>query len=263
MSVAAFFPLRALGNILLVCSALFSLKLHSAPTAFVFLPEQQVLQQLSQLEQQAVAEQKLLLLVLGATWCHDSVALLDKFNQPAMAGALQQRYQLAFVDVAYLEFGAATMARYQQPLYYGTPTVLMIDPLNRQLLNKSTVMHWTNAAKLALAEYQQYFLTDQVSRQYVKEQQQLAGIPVAVQQQIKDFELQQAKTLARAYLELGPLLKAYKESGKPASDEFKQRWDKVKAFRSNILPQVAKLQQQAIKLAPGEMLTLPAPVASF
>lgn len=263
MSVAAFFPLRALGNILLVCSALFSLKLQSAPTAFVFLPEQQVLQQLSQLEQQAVAEKKLLLLVLGATWCHDSVALLDKFNQPAMASALQQRYQLAFVDVGYLEFGAATMARYQQPLYYGTPTVLMINPANGQLLNKADLMHWTNAASLPVTEYQQYFLTDKVPLQYAKAQQQKAGIAAAVQQQIRDFEQQQAKTLAQAYLQVGPLLKAYKESGKPASDEFKQRWDKVKAFRSNILPQVAKLQQQAIKLAPGEMLTLPAPVASF
>jgi len=263
VSVAVFFPLRALGNILLLCSALFSLKLQSAPTAFVFLPEQQVLQQLSQLEQQAVAEQKLLLLVLGATWCHDSVALLDKFNQPAMASALQQRYQLAFVDVGYLEFGAATMARYQQPLYYGTPTVLMINPANGELLNKADLMHWTHAASLPVTEYQQYFLTDKVPLQYAKAQQQKAGIAAAVQQQISDFEQQQAKTLAQAYLELGPLLKAYKESGKPAGAEFKQRWDQVKAFRSNILPQVHQLQQQAATLAPGEALTLPAPAPGF
>ncbi|MCT6698358.1 thioredoxin family protein [Rheinheimera sp. 4Y26] len=263
MAVTAFFPLRALGRILWLCSALFSLQLQAAAAAFAFLPEQQVLPELSRLEQQAVAEQKQLLLVLGATWCHDSVALLEQFNQPALKAALQQRYLLAFVDVAYLEFGAATMTSYQQPLYYGTPTVLMIDPVSRQLLNKSTVMHWTNAAKLQLAEYQQYFLTDQVQRQYAKEQMQLAAIPAAVQQQIHDFEQQQAKALAQAYLQVGPLLKAYKESGKPASDEFKQRWDQLKAFRSNILPQVALLQQQAIKLAPGEILTLPAPVANF
>lgn len=263
MAVAAYFPKRVLAGILWLCSALFSLQLQAAAAAFAFLPEQQVLPELSRMEQQAVAEQKQLLLVLGATWCHDSVALLDKFNQPAMAGALQQRYQLAFVDVGYLEFGAATMARYQQPLYYGTPTVLMIDPLNRQLLNKADLMHWTNAASLPVTEYQQYFLTDKVPLQYAKAQQQKAGIAAAVQQQIRDFEQQQAKTLAQAYLQVGPLLKAYKESGKPASDEFKQRWDQVKAFRSNILPQVAKLQQQAIKLAPGERLTLPAPVASF
>lgn len=244
MAVVAFFPFRALSKMLLLCSALFSLKLQSAPgTEFAFLPEQQVLQQLSRLEQQAVAEQKLLLLVLGASWCHDSVALLEKFNAPAMATALQQRYQ--------------------QPLYYGTPTVLMIDPVYRQLLNKSDVMHWTNAASLPVTEYQQYFLTDKVRLQYAKQQLQLAAIPAALQQKIRDFEQQQAKTLAQAYLEVGSLLKAYKESGKPAGAEFKQRWEKLKAFRSNILPQVEQLQQQALKLAPGEALALPVPAASF
>lgn len=246
-------------RIVLLFSVLLSLNVHSGPQReFQFLPESQQLSRLALLEQQAVAEQKLLLVVLGASWCHDSMALLEKFNEAGMAGALNQRYHLAFVDVGYLQAGSATMARYQQPIYYGTPTVMIIEPGRRQLMNKADLMHWTNAASLPLAEYQQYFLTEHVVQQFAKEQQQSAIISAEVQQQIRQFEQQQAATLAQAYLQLGPLLKAYKESGKPAAAEFKESWDTVKAFRTAILPQVAKLQLQATTLVPGEQLVLPA-----
>jgi anion-transporting ArsA/GET3 family ATPase len=195
--------------------------------------------------------------VLGANWCHDSVKLLERFNQRAMAQALAQRFNMAFVDVAYLEFGRATTTRYQLPLYYGTPTVLIIEPETRQLLNKTDLMHWTNAASYDVAAYQQYFLHTDFVQQFEKEQQQLSGIKPQQLLQINQFEQQQAAQLMLAYQQLGPLLKAYKTSGQPASAEFKMKWDEVKAFRSNILPEVNKLQQQAIKLAPGEVLALP------
>jgi hypothetical protein len=234
---------------------------HTNADAWQFQREADVLAQLPKLEQQAATEHKLLLVVLGATWCHDSIKLLEHFNQSTMAQALKQRFAMAFVDVAYLEFGQAVTTRYQLPLYYGTPMVLIIDPKTRQLLNKTDLMHWTNAAAFDGAAYRQYFLQTDFVAQFATQQQALAGIKPQHLVQINQFEQQQAAQLMRAYQQLGPLLKAYKTSGQPASPEFKTRWDKIKAFRSNILPEVHKLQQQAITLAPGDMLALPESVA--
>jgi hypothetical protein len=241
---------------------LFSLMIFSAPattladTPLAFLPEQHVLPQLPAIQQQAAAKQKLLLLVLGADWCHDSEALLAQFSQPEFSRALHQRYQLVFVDVGYLQFGQATAQRYQLPLYYATPTVMIIDPVNNQLLNKNDVMHWSNAASFDKAAYQQYFIDTDFKQQFASQQQQLAGISAPVLKQINQYEQQQATKLANEYQRLGPLLQAYKASGKPASTEFNQLWRDVKTFRNAILPKVQQLQQQAKTLATGEQLSL-------
>lgn len=227
-----------------------------------FQSEPEVLRQQPKLEQQAAAANKLLLVVLGANWCHDSVKLLERFNQPEMTQALKQRFELAFVDVAYLEFGKTTAERYQLPLYYGTPTVLIIEPKTRQLLNKTSVMHWTNAASFDVAAYRQYFLQTDFLAQFAKQQQALAGIKPQHLLQINQFEQQQAKQLMLAYQQLGPLLKAYKTSGQPANSEFKKLWDEVKTFRNNILPEVTQLQQQAKSKRQGELLIFPAETLS-
>lgn len=222
-----------------------------------FLSEQQVLPQLQLLQQKTAAQHKLFMLVLGADWCHDSKALQQRFNEPELAAALAKRYDIVFVDVGYLEFGRATTQRFQLPLYYGTPTVMIIDPDSGQLLNKPDLMQWTSAANFNAAAYQAYFVDTDFRQQFAQQQQQLGGISPAVLQQISAFEQQQADTLAQGYAYLRPLLRAYKESGQSANAEFNRSWNKVKAFRTRILPQVTELQQKAKTLAPGEPLRLP------
>ena len=168
----------------------------------------------------------------------------------ALIEALQQRFVLALVDVGYLEYGQATANRYGLPLYYATPTVMVIAPQSGQLLNKMDLLHWSNAASFDLAAYQQYFLSHDFQQQFARQQQLLAQISPAQLAQITQYEQQQAATLAQEYQRLGPLLKAYKASGLPASAEFRQAWDEVKALRSAILPKVEQLQQHAIKAEP-------------
>jgi len=242
--------------------ALLSNAAHSdtaaSPVATGFVAEQQFLPQLDQLQRKTAAEQKLLLLVLGGEWCHDTKALQQHFAEPALATALAKRFNIAFVDVGYLEFGQATAQRFQLPLYYGTPAVMIIAPDSGQLLNKSDLMRWTSAANFDAAAYKAYFIDTDFKQQFAQQQQQLAGISPVLQQQISAFEQQQAANLMQGYSYLGPLLRAYKESGQAAGAEFNQAWSKVKAFRTEILPQVAELQQQAKNLAPGEPLQLPA-----
>lgn len=239
--------------LLLVLSVMLNNVSAEVEAELQFMPEQQILTQLPQLQQQAAAEDKLLLLVLGANWCHDSVALKQQFSQPELSPLLQQRFVLALVDVGYLEYGQALTNRYGLPLYYATPTVMVIAPHNSQLLNKMDLLHWSNAASYDLAAYQQYFLGTDFQQQFTRQQQQLAKVTPAQLAQIAQYEQQQADKLAQEYQRLGPLLKAYKASGQPAGAEFRQAWDEVKALRTAILPKVEQLQQQA---AQGDALSL-------
>lgn len=241
--------------------ALLSNAAHSDTSASAvatgFVAEQQFLPQLDQLQRKTAAEQKLLLLVLGGEWCHDTKALQQHFAEPALAAELAKRFNIAFVDVGYLEFGQATAQRFQLPLYYGTPAVMIIAPDSGQLLNKSDLMHWTSAANFDAAAYKAYFIETDFKQQFAQQQQQLAGISPVVLQQINAFEQQQAAVLAKGYQHLGPLLRSYKESGQAAGTEFNQAWKKVRAFRIKIMPQLAELEQQAKTLTPGQSLQLP------
>lgn len=229
-------------------------------SGLAFAAEQLLFPQLDALEQNAAAEQKLLLLVLGSDWCHDSVALLKQFNRPPLAAQLRQRFSIALVDVGYLQYGAATAQRYQLPLYYGTPTVMVINPANRQLLNKADLMHWTNAASMSASDYQQYF----IDTDFLTAAAQQTPVAAALIQQINQFERSQADKLALAYEYLGPLLAAYKNGDTAARAGFNQAWDEVKTFRSAILPAVQQLQQQAATLPTDAKLQLPSyPPFSF
>ena len=247
-------PLPLLPACIVVLLCLLPVKAQAdTPAKLAFVAEQQLLPQLDALEQQAAAGQKLLLLVLGSDWCHDSVALLKQFNRPPLAAQLRQRFSIALVDVGYLQYGAATAQRYQLPLYYGTPTVMVINPANRQLLNKADLMHWTNAASMSASDYQQYF----IGTDFLTAAAQQTPLAEPLMQQINQFERQQADKLALAYQHLGPLLAAYKNGDTAARADFNQTWDEVKTFRSAILPAVQQLQQQAATLAAEATLQLP------
>ncbi|MDP5458200.1 thioredoxin family protein [Alishewanella sp. SMS8] len=239
--------MNAFTSLALIIFSLVLLPVQAASkhdSGLTYQPEQQILPTLPALEQKAVAENKLLLVALGASWCHDSVALLEHFAEPTFAAALAERFELVLVDVAYLEFGQATTMRYQLPLYYGTPTVMIINPSNRQLLNKFDLMQWTNAASFDAAVYQQYFLQTDFKQQFAQSQQ--ASINTAAQQQILDFEQQQATILAQGYQHLSPLLLAYETDPQAERATFIAVWNEVKTFRSQIIADVQALQQAAM-----------------
>lgn len=236
-----------------------ALAADNTPAAGPFIAEPQLLAQLPTLEQQATAQQKQLLVVLGASWCHDSMALVKQFHQPPLQQQLAERFVITYADVGYLEAGRDISQRYGLPLYYATPSVLIINPETRQLLNKADLMHWSNAASLKTAEYRQYFINSDFSQH--TGQQAAAALSQAHQLQIDAFEQQQAQQLWVGYQHLGPLLKAYKQDNPAAKAAFLPVWNEVKQFRTAIIPAVAALQQQAATLQPQQPLQLPATAA--
>ncbi len=201
----------------------------SAETTKAFDGHTPSIAEIKQLQQQAKAEGKKLLLILGADWCHDSQALIKQFESPAFTKQLEQAYVVQRYDVGYLTRGEAITQHFGEPTYYGTPTVMIIDPTTDQVLNKADWQHWTNAASHSATEFEDYFLGENYR-------------PLAPTAANRSFETQQAKRVQAGFAVAGPLLEAYKESAaeRPPA-EFMQVWSELARFRNQVFNDVVDL----------------------
>ncbi|MFT5674378.1 MAG: hypothetical protein ACI808_000294 [Paraglaciecola sp.] len=207
-----------------------------------YAPSNTVLDDVNEKRNAAISKNKRLMVVFGAEWCHDSRGLSQRFSRPKINAILQKKYEIVFVDIGYLTTGFKAIQQLNQPIYYGTPAVLIVDPKTNTLLNESTIMHWTNADSLALAEYNDYFSQD---FELPLEEETRDPVVLAYLAEIRQFEKTQAARLRLAYQVVGPLLKSYKETDIGLTDEFENTWDEVKSYRTAIPGDVAKLVEQA------------------
>ena len=95
--------------------------------------------------------------VLGAQWCHDSRGLAANFSKPAMQEILQQKYETLFIDVGFLKDRRNVTERFDYPAYFATPTVLIIAPDTKQLLNQSSLQIWQAADSVDFDTYLNQF----------------------------------------------------------------------------------------------------------
>lgn len=182
--------------------------------------------QLEQQQQLAAQQNKLFMLVLGADWCQDSRALAEQFQQPEFAQQLAQRFVVNYVDVGYLEHGFSVTNYYGQPTYYGTPTVIIIDPVTGRVLNKSDWQQWTNAASYGEQAYRIYFL-----------EQEFEPLPFSAAN--KAFEDYQAQRVRAGFAVAGDMLEAYMESSATEpSAEFSELWAELGRFRNQVFNDV-------------------------
>lgn len=93
----------------------------------------------------AAGSGRMVMIVLGANWCHDSRALAALFVTDDFTAMLRDRYEVVFVDVGRRDRNLAIPARYGITTLAGTPTVLILSP-EGQLLNRGTAASWRNAA---------------------------------------------------------------------------------------------------------------------
>ncbi|CUS47732.1 MAG: thiodoxin-related protein [Idiomarinaceae bacterium HL-53] len=212
------------GFLILLASFLITPPLIAETLAYKDIDEAVVLAA----EQRAIAENKQLLLVLGATWCHDSVALSEQFSEASVQEALNERYVVLGLNVGYLEHGFKTVERYGLPTYYGTPTVLIIDPTERLILNRVDYQIWTSAASMSDEDYQSYFFEQ--SFQHIDS----LVISSSTQAAVFEYEQAQAQRIKAGYAIAGALLKAYKASNEPPTPEFMSVWESVAQYRNAI-----------------------------
>ena len=104
----------------------------------------------------AAANDKKVLVVLGANWCHDSRGLAAKFQKPEAASLIEEAYELVYVDVGQRDRNLNIGARFGVPTLYGTPTVLILSS-DGILLNTDSVHDWRTAYSKPYDETLAYF----------------------------------------------------------------------------------------------------------
>lgn len=200
--------------------------------------------------ERAQQENKQLLVVMGAQWCHDSRGLAATFAEPEMAAILEQGYETVFVDVGYLTDLREITQRFNQPAYFATPTVMIIDPASERLLNASDMHIWGSADSVPLERYVDYFsaYADQQNSDAAR-----AAPPRAAA--LEQFEQRNAQRLTDAYAGLAPLMRAKDSTGK-ASADFYTRWREVRKYRMQLQRDIQALREQAAA-NPEKPLSLP------
>lgn len=213
------------------------------PLQFQFIASDTVNQDIDKKLLLAEQNNKKLLLVLGAKWCHDSRGLASKFNSDEMQPILNNNYEMLFIDVGYLEKGFDVAARFGMPVYYGTPTVMVIDPVSKQLVNADSMAQWLSADSIQLNYYQTYFSEMAEKQSNI----QLVNSPRLQEyyQAIEAVELTQAARIQKAYSLFSPILRNYKENQVPFTKEWASRWQEVQKLRYKLQKDILELKAQA------------------
>ena len=209
----------------------------------LFLPSQDAMQDVKGAIEKAAANDSLALVVLGANWCHDSRALAARMQLPPLAPIISEHYEPVFVDVGYLDQARDIGPALGTPIYYATPTVLIVDPDTGQLVNDGDRHQWGEADSISMEESVAYF--ERMAAEAKKSPESATAIS-RWSDTIDEFERQLAAKVARGYQRVGPMLKAYKEGGDvPAS--FEDDWTEVAKFRNSVPEIVDSLRQQALE----------------
>jgi thioredoxin 1 len=84
---------------------------------------------INQALQKAAAEKKQVLVVFGANWCKDCLALNGQMNDsPALASHVKQRYVVAKVDVGRFNKNLDIAQQMGNPIKKGIPAVAVLQP---------------------------------------------------------------------------------------------------------------------------------------
>jgi len=216
-----------------------------------FQPSDNVMAEVDQVLAKARAEGKLALIVMGGNWCHDSMGLYHHFQDPELAATLDKNYEKLLVDVGYLDHAMEVIRRFGQPVIYGTPTVLIIDPDTEELLNRESMHRLRDSANMEIDEARTYFAN--TTARSVAEIDLAPRDPklMALYEEIDAFEDQQATRIYQGFAVIGPLLEKSENGNEP--DNFREVWREFSKFRYQITDDLAGLRAEARRrVAAGE-----------
>ena len=233
-------------RLLLIVALVMCLGAETDPDGRLFQPSVDPLADVQRALSRAEKSDRLALVVLGANWCHDSRALASRLHRPPLAEIIQQHYELVFVDVGFLDKGRAVTQQFGVAHFYATPTVLIIDPSNRALVNDEDRHIWGNAYSIDMSSSVRYFekwaMSDPVADSPAysgADSTQLTQLYAEIDQ----FEQQLAERVAAGYAVVGPMLAAYKAGNAP--EEFDASWNELRDFRMAIPDDIRELRDGA------------------
>jgi thioredoxin-related protein len=187
----------------------------------------------------AKANNKHLLIIMGASWCHDSRGLASKFATPGLAALLKEHYEVVYVDVGYFNDLRHISERFDQAHYFATPTVMIVNAQSEQLINASTMAQWGRADSIPYEQYIEYFthyasLEKAPSIHLSNEHQRLIG----------SFKQAQGQRLMNAYTKLAPSMKKEDDNNEP-DEEFLALWREVRSYRLQLQQDIQALYDNA------------------
>jgi hypothetical protein len=214
----------------------------------LYLPSDDAMADLANAREAALQKGQRVLVVMGANWCHDSRALASRLYQEPLKSLIDEHYELVFVDVGYLDKGGEVISSIGPPVYYATPTVLIIDPASGRLVNDGNRHQWGNAYSINMEDSLQYF--DQMAVLQTPAEPEGEELLLLLAE-IDEFEQLQAQRLYLAYGVIGPMLRAYKEGDTPQN--FEESWNEVRDFRMPLALDIEALRAEALtRVAAGE-----------
>jgi len=201
--------------------------------------------------EKAKAEDKLGLVIMGANWCHDSLALVSKLHDPNLADIIEKNYETILVDVGELEHGQDVIERFGMPVIYGTPTVLIVDPSSEKQLNRHDMHQWRNAYSIEQAEITAYFKKmGSAETRDIPAADPENSVLMTLLEEVNAFEKAQSKRIYRAFALVGPMLNM-KQPERP--ENFGELWNELRDFRYQITDDLASLREEARnRVAAGE-----------
>ena len=209
-----------------------------------FLPSENVMAEVDQTLANARASGKLALIVMGATWCHDSRGLAKRFRSEDVGEVIEDKYEILYVDVGHLSDAREVNKRFGMPSIYATPTVMIIDPETERLTNSRTMHMWRAADSISYPDTRDYFTSEaEAARAPVMEP---GAILQAYYDSIDAFEVREAGRLVAGYDLIGPQL-AMGTGNYP--DGFEKLWGEVRDFRYKLTDDLLALRAQAEQLA--------------
>lgn len=187
---------------------------------------------------------KLALIVMGATWCHDSRGLVKRFRDERVSGVIDDKYEVLFVDVGHLDTAREVNRRFGMPAIYATPTVMIVDPETEILKNARTMHVWRNADSISYPDTRDYFVREAATAS--EPAPRPAALLKAYYDSISAFEEQEAARLVAGYDLIGPQL-AMGPGNYP--DGFEKLWGEARGFRYQLTDDLLALRAQAEELA--------------
>jgi len=210
----------------------------------LYLPSDDAMADVSNALDAAGKSNKLALVVIGANWCHDSRALASRLYQEPLSTLIDEHYEIVFVDVGFLDKGKDLISSLGPPVYYATPTVLILDPLSGRMINAENRHQWGDAYSISMEESIEYFqLMAAADLAALRSADAPTGELMELLAEIDSFERFQADRIYNAYAVVGPLLKAYKAGEKP--EHFEDYWNEVRDYRMQVPRDLGTLRAQA------------------
>lgn len=100
-------------------------------------------------------------LVFGADWCHDSVALAKVLTSAAFAAEFGPAYSVTFIDVGIPQRGQgrniALLARFKVKELKGTPAMFVVGPDGKLRNSRKDALSWRNAESRGAAATLDWF----------------------------------------------------------------------------------------------------------